>query len=308
MWRRSWVINEHFLNFLVGGFIFTHECIIAKEDLVVIYLFSYIILFLLLFLFFVIYLFLLSDLLFITLLVTVRAFLPVLIIAVTFFNRVSILFLVYTVLVLFYLRTIYTLVPIFPQLYHFPLIVRTYNTFYGSFPSLWLYHASILSYLADILSRILSVVNISMSASNYYSRFSMVFSYYSGMLGSMWVIISTSSIITPNFCKLPLNNSSSSIQSSGSLLTSSNSHFDIFLCSLVLDAPDIGWNSLFNFPHARKVHPLGNSLVTNSSTIWKHTVLGLPGGYICGLPLPFYRVTTTNVPRIRTQVPPTTYH
>ena len=88
----------------------------------------------------------------------------------------------------------------------------------------------------------------------------------------MWVVISTSSIITPNFRKLPLNNYSSLIQSSGYLVTSSNSHFSNIFCSLVLGDPFIGWNLLFNFPHARKAHPLSNSLVVDYSKICKHTV------------------------------------
>ena len=99
-----------------------------------------------------------------------------------------------------------------------------------------------------------------------------MFSYYLGRLESMQVIIYTSSIITPNLRKSPLNNPSSVIQSSGSFVISSNSHFVHLFCSLFFDAPVTGWNLLFNFPHARKVHLVGNSLVTNFSTIWKHTV------------------------------------
>ena len=99
-----------------------------------------------------------------------------------------------------------------------------------------------------------------------------MFSYYSGRLDSMWVIISISSIITTNFRKSPLNNSSSVIQSSGSLVTSSNSLFANVFRSLVLDSPFIGCNFLLINPHARKAHPLGNSLVTDYSTIWKHIV------------------------------------
>ena len=88
----------------------------------------------------------------------------------------------------------------------------------------------------------------------------------------MWVIIYTSSIVTPNLCKSTLNNSNSIIQSSGSLVTSSNSNFVNFLRSLVLDAPAIGFNLLFNLSHACNYLPLGKSLVTVSSTIWKHAV------------------------------------
>ena len=99
-----------------------------------------------------------------------------------------------------------------------------------------------------------------------------MFLYYSCRLDIMWVIIYTSSIITSNFCKSPINNSISVIHSYSLLVTSSNSHFSNFFHILVLDAPFIGLNLLFNFPHARKYHPLVNSLVTNYSTIWKHTV------------------------------------
>ena len=89
----------------------------------------------------------------------------------------------------------------------------------------------------------------------------------------MWVIISISSIITPNCSESPLNNYISVIQSSGYLVTQSNSIFANFLCSLVLEAPVIGWHFLFNISYACKVHPLGNYLVTYSSTIWKQTRL-----------------------------------
>ena len=83
----------------------------------------------------------------------------------------------------------------------------------------------------------------------------------------MWVIISTSSIITPNFRKLPLNNSSLVIPSYGSLVTPSNSDFDNFLCSLVLDAPSTGLNLYLNICHARKVLPLIKTSVADSSVI-----------------------------------------
>ena len=99
-----------------------------------------------------------------------------------------------------------------------------------------------------------------------------MFSYTLCRLDSIWVIIFTSSIITTIFCKAPLKNSSSVIQSSGSLVTSSNSNSENFFRSPVLEAPSNGWNFLFNFSHARKAHLLGNSLVTDYSTIWKHTV------------------------------------
>ena len=140
------------------------------------------------------------------------------------------------------------------------------------FSSFLLDHAFILLYLADSLSWILLIGNISIFSSNLSSRFSTMFSYSSGKLDIMWVIIYTSSIMTPNFCKSPLNNYSSVIQSYGSLVTSSNSHFANFFRSIVLDTTVIGWNFMFNFFHTRKAHPLGNSLVANSSTIWKHTV------------------------------------
>ena len=82
-----------------------------QKKLVMIYLFSDISL-LLLFIF-IISLFLPVDLFFVNLLMTVRAFLPILLLAVTFFNYASIIFEVRTGLVLFYFRTIFTLVTIF---------------------------------------------------------------------------------------------------------------------------------------------------------------------------------------------------
>ena len=111
MWRRSWVRNEHFINFPFLFFIVAHKCIIAKEELVMMYLFSDIRL--LLFFFFIVFLFLPADLFFVTLLMTVYALFPVIIRSVTFFNGVSILFAVLTLLVLFYFHTISSIVPIF---------------------------------------------------------------------------------------------------------------------------------------------------------------------------------------------------
>ena len=107
---------------------------------------------------------------------------------------------------------------------------------------------------------------------NLSSIFSIMLSYYLGRLDSIWVIISTSSMITPNFPKSPLNNYSSVIKSFGSLVTPSNSFFANLLRSVVLDDTIIGWNFLFNPSDARKLHPLGNSPVTDFSMIWKHTV------------------------------------
>ena len=120
-----------------------------------------------------------------------------------------------------------------------------------------------LSYLADSFSQITLIFNISMLSSNSYSRFSTMLSYYSGKLDSMWIIISTSLIITLNSRKLTLNNFSSVIQSSGSLVTSYNSLFANLLRSLVLDAPVIDLNFLFNLSHALKAPLLNNYLVTN---------------------------------------------
>ena len=111
MWRRSWVSNEHFLKFLVDFILFLHARVSSPKKLVMIYLFSDISL-LLLFIF-IISLFLPVDLFFVNLLMTVRAFLPILLLAVTFFNYASIIFEVRTGLVLFYFRTIFTLVTIF---------------------------------------------------------------------------------------------------------------------------------------------------------------------------------------------------
>ena len=72
------------------------------------------------------------------------------------------------------------------------------------------------------------------------------------MLDTIWVIISTPSIISPNVHKSSLNSSSSVIQSSGSLVTQYNSLLKNFLHSLVLDSPVIGLNVLFNIYHAYK--------------------------------------------------------
>ena len=63
--------------------------------------------------FLVIFLFLLADIFFVTLLVTVRASFTILLLVVKFFNGVSILFAVHTVLVLFSLHKKPNFVPIF---------------------------------------------------------------------------------------------------------------------------------------------------------------------------------------------------
>ena len=89
-----------------------------------------------------------------------------------------------------------------------------------------------------------------MSSSSSSSRFSKMFSYYSSRLDSMWVIISKSSIITPNFGRSPFSSSRSVIQYSGSLGASSNFIFANFLHSLVLEGPVVGSNFLDNFIHA----------------------------------------------------------
>ena len=81
--------------------------------------------------------------------------------------------------------------------------------------------------------------------------------------------------MTPNFCESPLNTSRSVIQYFGYLLTEYNLPFENFLCILVLDDPVIGWNFLFKLSHALKALPLDKYSVTNSSTIWKHTVSSL---------------------------------
>ena len=96
-----------------------------------------------------------------------------------------------------------------------------------------------------------------------------MFSYYSGRLDSVLVIIYTSSITTPVIFKSPLNNPSSVIQSSGFLVTSS-----YFFPSLVLDDFVIDWNFLLKFPRASKAHPLVISLVTNSKNLeTRHVIL-----------------------------------
>ena len=89
-------------------------------------------------------------------------------------------------------------------------------------------------------------------------------SYSSDMLDSMWVIISTSTIINPNFFYSLINSSSLVIHYYGSLVTSSNSVFVDLLCNIFLGAPIIGCNFLFNFPHARKAPQFYKSLVTYS--------------------------------------------
>ena len=60
------------------------------------------------------------------------------------------------------------------------------------------YCAFIILYLDDSFSQIVSIIIISTSSSNESSRFSTMFLYSSGRMYSMWVIIYTSSVITPN--------------------------------------------------------------------------------------------------------------
>ena len=161
-----------------------------------IYLFSDIRLFLLFI--FVIFLFLPAELFFVTLLVTVREFLPILLDAVTSFNNVSIIFAVRRGLVFSFPYNLYS----FSHIYHicstFPWYDVHITPSLGFFHSFWLDNAFILSYLAYSLFQILSIFNISILSSNLSSRFSIVLSYYSIRLDSMWFIIFTSSIITPN--------------------------------------------------------------------------------------------------------------
>ena len=109
MWRISWVSNEHLLNFLVDCLVFSRECVIAKIDLVVIYRLRDIKLSLIYI--FVILLFLKENFLFVNLIVTVHAFLSILLPSVTVFNYISILFAVRTVIVVLPFCIISILVP-----------------------------------------------------------------------------------------------------------------------------------------------------------------------------------------------------
>ena len=108
------------------------------------------------------------------------------------------------------------------HIYHVKFNWMMYDAFFDYFYSFVLYHTLILSYLAENLYQIISIVKGSMFSSNFSSRFSTMFSYYSGSLYSIWVIICTLSIINPNFCNSPTNIYSWLIQYSGSLVISSN--------------------------------------------------------------------------------------
>ena len=113
----------------------------------------------------------------------------------------------------------------------------------------------ILLYLYDCLSRILSMVNISMLLSNLSSRISTMFYYSSGSLDSIWFIISSSSIRTPNFLTSPLNNSSSVIESSGSLVTSSNLLLRVYLIFFSCMLLSLAANFFVISPmHVKRIH------------------------------------------------------
>ena len=105
------------------------------------------------------------------------------------------------------------------------------------FPLFWLDRKCIPCYLADSLSWTLLVVNISIPSSNSSKRFPMMFSYYSSRLDSMWVIISTSSIITLIF----LNRISNILAQSSCIMGISWHHLTLFLrISCVI----LSWNIL----------------------------------------------------------------
>ena len=101
-----------------------------------------------------------------------------------------------------------------------------FNAVSYTFSSFWLDFAFIISYLADKLSQIISIINRLLLSSNSYSRFSTMFLYFSGRFVSLRVVISISSIITSNFSKLSLNIYMPVIQSSVSLVTSVDSNTD----------------------------------------------------------------------------------
>ena len=116
------------------------------------------------------------------------------------------------------------------------------------------------------------MVKESMSSSSLSSRFFTMFQYSSSRMDSRWFIISASSIINPIFCKSPLNNSSSVVQSSGYLVMSYNSLFVNFLHSLVLEVSVVGSNVIYGFIHACLVSPYLFSFVFDCLIILKHII------------------------------------
>ena len=201
----------------------------------------------------------------------VYAFLVVLLPAEIFTYYMSIFLGVRTVLVFWWLCTISTLVVVCTTSIELSLELMSYNALSSYFYYFWLYHAFILLYLDNNLSLIIFIVDRSILSYSSYSRFSSMFFYYSSRLDSMRVIISKSSIIAPTFCKSPINNYSSVIQSSRSLVKSPKFLSVVFFNTLILGAPGIGW-ICFNFSHVGKAIILDKSSVTDYSEIWKHTV------------------------------------
>ena len=115
-------------------FCFARECVIAKENLVIIYIFSDISFFLL-FLFFI-FLFLPEYLFFVTLLVIWRVLLPILLIVVTFFNGVYILFAVHTMLVLCFFF-LYSPPKVFLDMSRFVAVMKFWYVFTLFIPALF---------------------------------------------------------------------------------------------------------------------------------------------------------------------------
>ena len=105
MWRRSWVNNEHLLNFICWLFYFCMWVRYLQKYTAMDYLFSHIFLFL--FLLFILSLFLPADILFVTLFVTVYA----LFLAVKCSYDISIFLAVRIVVVSFLLCTFWWMCP-----------------------------------------------------------------------------------------------------------------------------------------------------------------------------------------------------
>ena len=97
----------------------------------------------------------------------------------------------------------------------------------------------------------------------------MVLLYYSGRSDSLWVIISTPSILTTNFCESLLNNYISVIQYSKLLVASSISLFTTLLCIIILVSTLVGCNFFSGLFHSHKALTLVKSSVTYSQNIYK---------------------------------------
>ena len=97
----------------------------------------------------------------------------------------------------------------------------------------------------------------------------MLLLYSPGKSNSMYVVISSPSILTPNFCKSPLNNYISVIQYSKLLVASSISLFTTLLCIIILVSTLVGCNFFSGLFHSHKALTLGKSSVAYSQNIYK---------------------------------------